>query len=160
MRRCSSPHQMLVPKACSVSTPAIPRGLCSPSRTRRRRTGPAKSRKSTLAIFYAPWRDAVGKPVVEQFKISGLDGSDKIGFLPSVDFSVLAQRSDDWVGVFDGGAGDDVLLGSGGRDLLDGGPDHDILYGFAGDDRLWGGPGNDVLFAGQGNDDLLGGEGK
>ena len=111
------------------------------------------------------FRDADGKPLVEQFQIDGFDGDDKIGFLPSLDLSDLADRSRDWVGVFNGGAGDDILTGAAGRDRLDGGRGSDQLFGFGGDDRLWGDSGEgsssdlDVLFAGAGNDDLLGGVG-
>ena len=113
--------------------------------------------------FWVKWRDDAGKPLVEQFNVAGEFGNDKIGFVSEagkrVDFSALVARSDDWVGVFDGGPGDDELRGSDGRDLLYGGPDNDLLYGYAGDDRLWGNDGNDTLYAGQGNDDLVAGEG-
>ncbi|MHC4718413.1 MAG: calcium-binding protein, partial [Planctomycetota bacterium] len=114
------------------------------------------------------WRDGDGVPLVEQFRISGLMGSDTVGFVSGpegVDLSSLNERSNDWVGVFDGGPGDDMLIGGGGRDRLDGGKGSDALYGFDGDDRLWGDMGNgtdidhDRLFAGQGNDDLIGGVG-
>ncbi|RVU35308.1 hypothetical protein EOI86_20775 [Hwanghaeella grinnelliae] len=44
------------------------------------------------------------------------------------------------------GAGDDVLIGGSGNDVLDGG---------AGDDTLAGGTGNDVLDGGSGADDIL-----
>ncbi len=107
------------------------------------------------------WRDASG-PLVEQFRISGLGGDDTIAFgtgADALDVSDLSARSDEFVAVFDGGPGDDVLTGSGARDRLDGGSGNDTLSGFGGDDRLWGGDGDDTLFAGQGNDDLIGGEG-
>ncbi|MAE66420.1 MAG: hypothetical protein CMJ18_19295, partial [Phycisphaeraceae bacterium] len=116
----------------------------------------------------ANWRDTDGTPLVEQFRISGLGGDDELGFVagPSaVDFSQLSERSLDWVGVIDGGSGDDLLLGSGARDRLDGGRGSDLIFGFGGDDRLWGDTANgspndvDVLFAGAGNDDLIGGLG-
>jgi len=114
------------------------------------------------------WRDEEGTPLVEQFRISGLTGDDELGFISgddAVDLDILNERSNDWVGVIDGGPGDDRLYGSGGRDRLDGGRGDDTLYGFGGDDRLWGDVGNgaandhDVLFAGVGNDDLIGGLG-
>ncbi|MEQ1825056.1 MAG: SUMF1/EgtB/PvdO family nonheme iron enzyme, partial [Pirellula sp.] len=130
--------------------------------------------------IHAAWRDfsdvadANGKPLVEQIRISGLGGSDSIGFLSTtvgltkpLDVSDLTERSDDWIGVIDGGPGNDTLSGSGARDRIDGGRDDDTIYGFAGDDQLWGdgGPGlgessdNDVIYSGQGNDDVLGGQG-
>ena len=125
-----------------------------------------------------------GDLLVEQFRIAGLGGADVIGFytveavqafalnanagqgLLPLDLSLLAERSDDFVGVFDGNGGNDLLLGSAGRDRLDGGLGSDLAWGFAGDDRLWGDDGGgtsndfDFLFAGQGNDDLLGGQGE
>ena len=114
--------------------------------------------------------DADGVPLVEQFRISGLMGDDTIEFVhgaTGIDFSPLAGRQD-WVGVIDGGPGNDVLTGSDARDRLDGGRGSDRLYGYGGDDRLWGdgGPGmgsasdEDWLFAGSGNDDLIGGQGR
>ncbi len=59
----------------------------------------------------------------------------------------------------DGGSGNDMLTGGGGRNLILGGTGHDILYGAAGDDVLLGGAGNDDLFGGSGNDVLVGGNG-
>lgn len=52
-----------------------------------------------------------------------------------------------WVAI-DGGAGDDVLVGTPDLDLLIGGPGADILAGGEGDDWLFGDDGDDVLFAG------------
>ena len=118
--------------------------------------------------IFADWRDADGKCLIEQFRVSGLGGDDTLGFMEgagAVDVSALSARSDDWVGVLDGGPGDDLLYGTGARDRLDGGEGSDVLYGFGGDDRLWGDGGegsfadHDTLFAGSGNDDLIGGAG-
>uniref|UniRef100_UPI00356A9D5F LamG-like jellyroll fold domain-containing protein n=1 Tax=Stieleria sp. TaxID=2795976 RepID=UPI00356A9D5F len=127
--------------------------------------------------------DAAGTPLVEQFRISGLAGNDTIGFytddiviagvpLPTlpdafttIDLDALGERSRDFVGVFDGNSGDDLLLGSAGRDRMDGGIGSDTLFGFGGGDRLWGDGGEgrardrDALYAGQGDDDLIGGQG-
>ena len=126
--------------------------------------------------------DSDGNLLVEQFRIAGLGGNDRIGFfsneaenvallLPSgsglspLDFSSIASTRD-FIGVFDGNSGNDFLYGSSGRDRLDGGSGSDLVWGFAGDDRLWGDTGNgstsdsDQLFAGQGNDDLSGGLGE
>ncbi|MBE3133464.1 MAG: hypothetical protein IMZ55_08310, partial [Acidobacteria bacterium] len=114
------------------------------------------------------WRDAAGTPLVEQFRLAGGMGDDVLGFVGgpgAVDMTALNARSRDWVAAIDGGPGNDILLGTGGRDRLDGGPGSDLLYGFGGDDRLWGDGGfgspadSDVLFGGTGNDDLLGGVG-
>lgn len=123
---------------------------------------------SNIKMIRAGWRSDTGTPLVEQIRISGLLGDDEIGFVPgedAVDFGDLSERSRDWVGVLDGGSGNDILNGSNARDRMDGGRGSDVLYGNAGDDRLFGDPGNgapsdvDVLFSGAGNDDLIGGKG-
>ena len=59
----------------------------------------------------------------------------------------------------DGGSGNDLLTGGGGRNVIIGGTGNDILYGDGGDDVLLGGDGNDDLFGGSGNDVLVGGNG-
>ena len=82
-----------------------------------------------------------------------------------LDITRLIARSNDFVGVFDGGPGNDVLRGGDGRDRLDGGTGSDILFGLSGDDRLWGDTGDgaptdhDIMFGGRGDDDLIGGKG-
>jgi Ca2+-binding RTX toxin-like protein len=59
----------------------------------------------------------------------------------------------------DGGTGNDLLTGGGGRNVIQGGTGNDILYGSDGDDVLLGGTGNDDLFGASGNDVLVGGDG-
>ncbi len=59
----------------------------------------------------------------------------------------------------DGGSGNDLLTGGGGRNVILGGSGNDILFGAGGDDVLLGGAGNDDLFGGVGNDILVGGDG-
>lgn len=58
-----------------------------------------------------------------------------------------------------GKGGDDILIGSSGREVLEGGSGDDSLSGRAGNDYLEGGLGNDDLYGGSGDDDLRGGEG-
>jgi Ca2+-binding RTX toxin-like protein len=58
-----------------------------------------------------------------------------------------------------GAGGDDVLIGSRGNDDLAGGDGADGLAGEAGDDRLSGGAGNDALYGGLGADQADGGPG-
>jgi len=70
--------------------------------------------------------------------VLGLGGDDVI------DASLLG--SDGPALVFDGGDGDDVLIGSAGNDELHGGADDDVLIGNAGADFLDGGAGDNVLF--------------
>ena len=134
--------------------------------------------------IFLPWRKApdathpLGEALVEQIRIAGLTGDDHIEFrktsgldhsgqaIDPLDVSDLIARSDDYVGVIDGGPGDDLLLGTEAKDRIDGGGGSDVIYGFGGDDRLWGNSGitgslseHDVIFGGQGNDDLIGGPG-
>ncbi|MDB5319040.1 MAG: cya 2, partial [Phycisphaerales bacterium] len=120
-------------------------------------------------IIPATWRGANG-PLAEQFRISGLLGNDRIEFLSGIggiDVSALSARSSDFIGVIDGGQGNDSLIGTAGRDRLDGGRGSDLVQGLGGDDRLFGDGGTgqgdaidfDRLFGGQGNDDLVGGQG-
>ncbi|MGY8676023.1 MAG: calcium-binding protein, partial [Verrucomicrobiia bacterium] len=61
------------------------------------------------------WRDGA-HPLVEQFRVSGLGGDDIISFAAgqnAPDVQVLNDRSNDFVGVLDGGPGDDILSGTG-----------------------------------------------
>ena len=59
-------------------------------------------------------------------------------------------------GTLIGGAGADVLLGSGADERIDGGPGADTVEGRAGDDDLFGSRGPDVLRGGAGEDRLFG----
>lgn len=52
------------------------------------------------------------------------------------------------------GAGDDVLIGTGGPNELGGGPGRDRLYGRLGDDVLSGGLGDDAMYGEEGDDAL------
>jgi len=60
---------------------------------------------------------------------------------------------------FNGGDGDDVLVGLLGRDVLMGGGGDDELYGGYDNDKLYGDAGNDVLYGEQNVDSLYGGDG-
>jgi Ca2+-binding RTX toxin-like protein len=55
-----------------------------------------------------------------------------------------------------GGAGNDVLTGGSGADLLFGQADNDVLLGKGGADQLFGGDGNDTLTGGDGDDQMFG----
>ena len=81
---------------------------------------------------------------------SGSDGNDYI-FKVTVDNNLS--------NVLDGEEGNDVLLGSSGRDALNGGTGNDVLYGGNGNDTLNGGAGDDNLYGGAGSDTLTGGLG-
>ena len=164
--------------------------LCGPDGRRTAPTGASRAcctSTTTAATSIMPWRKpanpdgTLGTPLVEQIRIAGLGGNDRIEFrratavdhstpthqpLEPLDVSDLIARSDDYVGVLDGGPGNDTLLGSDARDRIDGGNGSDLIYGFGGNDRLWGNSGttgyiteHDVIFGGQGADDLIGGPG-
>ena len=84
------------------------------------------------------------------------------------DFIVKVNADYDLTNVINGGAGDDIMYGSTGRDALNGGDGNDVLYGMggnnivnggAGEDKLYGGAGNDILNGGADNDLLTGGAG-
>lgn len=60
---------------------------------------------------------------------------------------------------FEGGAGNDVVYGERGNDILRGGPGDDQLFGGIGDDLLQGEAGNDRLAGGFGADSIDGEEG-
>jgi Ca2+-binding RTX toxin-like protein len=60
---------------------------------------------------------------------------------------------------FNGGNGNDNLVGTPGNDTMKGGNGNDRLEGGDGNDSLSGGNGNDVLLGGRGNDSLDGGNG-
>lgn len=53
---------------------------------------------------------------------------------------------------FDGGAGDDIILGDAGDNVIDAGAGDDRIDGGAGDDRLTGGEGADVFVVSEGDD--------
>ena len=62
---------------------------------------------------------------------------------------------------FDGGDGNDLMLGGDGDDVLRGGNDKDTLLGLGGDDVVLGEDGDDLIFVndGQGSDVVEGGQG-
>jgi uncharacterized protein (TIGR03118 family) len=75
---------------------------------------------------------------------NGFAGDDLFFVDPRITSTVIA----------DGGAGNDVLTGGGGNNILIGGPGNDVVVGGASRDILIGGDGLDRL-AGMGNDDIL-----
>lgn len=93
-------------------------------------------------------------------------GNDKLRF---VEYAILTGGDSDnffdareFAGryaIFDGGAGNDSLLGSAGNDLLYGNSGDDTLVGGDGQDSLYGVDGKDSLIGGGGNDLLRGQDG-
>ncbi len=86
---------------------------------------------------------------IDSVRIYGGMGNDNLTSLTSAVPNVVTYL---W-----GEDGDDVLIGSDGRDRLYGGIGHDILVGLGGDDRLYGESGKDILIGGHGADELYGG---
>ncbi|APZ96599.1 calcium-binding protein [Fuerstiella marisgermanici] len=82
--------------------------------------------------------------------VDGNDGNDVI----LIDNSVVGPGVE-----VDGGAGNDLLIGSDGADFLLGGDGNDTLVGSGGADVLRGGEGDDVLIGGAGDDTLVGDKG-
>lgn len=89
----------------------------------------------------------------------GTDGADNVNFSGQAIQSVLR---------YDGGAGNDtivghqgtdLLIGSAGNDYIDGGAGHDWINGGDGNDTLYGGAGDDLVVGGNGDDYLNGGSG-
>lgn len=60
---------------------------------------------------------------------------------------------------YDGGPGDDTIVGSGGPDTITGADGNDVLSGAGGGDTIIGGNGDDLLSGGVGVDTLTGGAG-
>ena len=65
-----------------------------------------------------------------------------------------------WEDILNGTGGKDVICGLEGDDILNGLRGKDVLVGGDGNDTLNGGPGKDSLFGGEGIDTLNGGNGK
>jgi Ca2+-binding RTX toxin-like protein len=92
--------------------------------------------------------------------IRGGDGVDTIVNSGTINGAVSLGAGDDRfdnvhgtsIGVVDGGAGDDVLLGGRGQDRFSGGAGDDILKGYSGADALDGGSGHNTLTGGAGAD--------
>ncbi len=98
----------------------------------------------------------VAPPGVESVKAGG--GDDTILAAPITAASDCPSGCHLGVGsqTFEGGAGDDVVFGERGNDILRGGPGNDQLFGGIGDDLLQGGPGDDRLAGGFGADSIDG----
>jgi len=79
------------------------------------------------------------------------------------DDTLLGTGGRDWflpgggTNTITGLGGDDIVCGTGGTNHVDAGPGNDHLAGGAGNDVLIGGPGQDYVAGGPGNDTLTGG---
>jgi Ca2+-binding RTX toxin-like protein len=81
--------------------------------------------------------DVIGGESTDRLTINGLDGNDVIS-ANTLSSNAISLTED-------GGVGNDVLIGSAGKNTLLGGDGTDILIGLGGGDSLNGGPGTDIL---------------
>ena len=77
----------------------------------------------------------------------------------SVNVTIITNTVTPFADTINGGDGDDVLDGLGGRDIIYGNGGNDTLNGGEAMDTLYGGPGDDTLDGGIAVDQLHGGEG-
>ena len=61
--------------------------------------------------------------------------------------------------IFNGGSGDDLIVGSNKADRIKGGLGNDTIFGAGGDDELNGNRDNDLIFGGEGEDTIRGNRG-
>jgi Ca2+-binding RTX toxin-like protein len=99
-------------------------------------------------------RMAGGNDTVRLLPGATEDGSEEIPFTVDAFLEASSGRNR-----FEGGDGDDVLVGGSGKDTLRGGKGDDALFGRGDDDVLDGGAGDDLLYGGDGNDRLIGSAG-
>lgn len=127
--------------------------------------GPGDDRFDGDGDFYDPKYDEPRLPATDQ--IRGGPGVDVVGYFERetplrIDLrrgrAGEAGEGDEVVDVENafGGAGDDRMIGTNGRNHLSGGAGDDSLSGGRGDDQLDGGRGLDRVRAGRGNDEVAG----
>jgi VCBS repeat-containing protein len=92
----------------------------------------------------------------DNVSLYGTDGNDTFRVTPGKDTTYDGGKGNDKIVGADGA---DTLLGGDGNDAIDGGAGNDRLSGGAGADNLLGGDGDDALDGGSGNDSLSGGNG-
>ncbi|WP_298192283.1 hypothetical protein [Novosphingobium sp.] len=109
--------------------------------------------------------DAVSAGALDFYAVNGFSGEEARGRFQILN-AAIAQSSvtltaptnpgtEDDQAILLGGAGDDVLTGARGNDLLDAGDGADTLTGGAGNDRLDGGSGADAMAGGAGDDTYI-----
>jgi Ca2+-binding RTX toxin-like protein len=115
---------------------------------------------SSGTVYGTPCSDVIVAPPGVEAVLAG-GGDDTIVAAPIAAASDCPAGCRLGVGsqTFEGGAGDDVVFGERGNDILRGGPGNDQLFGGIGDDLLQGGPGNDRLAGGFGGDSIDGEQG-
>lgn len=91
----------------------------------------------------------------------GAEGNDQIINVENIDGSDYGDRLVGNAGdnVLNGGSGNDIIRALAGADTVEGGAGSDRLFGNDGNDHLDGGEDDDILEGGFGNDTLIGGSG-
>ncbi|RVT98957.1 hypothetical protein EOD42_02270 [Rhodovarius crocodyli] len=112
--------------------------------------------RAILGRFGETGLNAAGLSTAVTIDLGALDGNQT---LPSYIGSQAVTFSGSTITDAWGGAGNDMLIGSGAANRLFGGWGDDYIHGGAGDDALDGGIGHDTLLGGTGDDTLTGGEG-
>ncbi len=106
------------------------------------------ARGATLTVRVGSDRTAVNRGDVDEVRVAGLAGNDRINLCKLTVHAVV-----------DGGDGNDRITGGQAEDILTGGAGNDVMHGGSGDDLLFGSAGNDRLFGDAGDDELTGNEG-
>ena len=104
-------------------------------------------------------RDAAGRILVNGGAVPVLGGTPTVANTTLI--QVFGQGGNDTITLDEanGALPAAQLFGGAGNDMLTGGSGNDLLFGQAGNDTLLGKGGNDLLFGGAGNDTLTGGDG-
>ena len=90
--------------------------------------------------------------------LNGNDGSDTLLGLSGND-TLFSINTASGANFFDGGSGNDHIVGTSGVDFINGGFGADTIFGGDDVDFITGGHGNDTLVGGVGDDDINGGQG-
>lgn len=96
-----------------------------------------------------------GSQSIGTFSVAGLSTIQFNGFAGND--SIVVSSNVTLATVLDGGAGNDLIVGGGGNNVLLGGPGTDFVFGRGGRDILIGGDGRDLLSGFAGDDILIGG---
>ncbi|MCK5945269.1 MAG: hypothetical protein KAI24_24990, partial [Planctomycetes bacterium] len=129
----------------------------------------------TIEIERGTWSKTYNRSAVTKVRCEAGDGNDTLRNYTSVpcefdggngnDYLLGGSGADRLVGGYGqdtiyGGSGDDLILGSGGSDYLSGQNGDDVIHGHGGNDTIYGGYGRDSIFPGSGNDTVYGGSGQ
>jgi hypothetical protein len=130
-------------------------------------TDPSDAKKTSLFVGGTTGNDKISVSTASNKRIEVFIGGRSQGkFTPTGGIFVYGQAGNDTISVpsniklpafVDGGAGNDVLSGGGGSNILLGGAGNDLLIGGSRHNLMIGGTGSDRLVAGGAGDILIGG---